>query len=52
MSLEVFASQISPLLDLPIDWRRVVLVYEPVWSFKDEAFLVQEVQFPVEDEVG
>ena len=50
-SKDVFDAQISPLFDLPIDWRRVVLVYEPVWSFKDEALVVQEVEFPPNDEV-
>jgi len=51
-SMAVFATQISPLFDLPIDWRRVVLVYEPVWSFKDEAFVAQEVEFPAEEEAN
>ena len=47
--MDVIASQISPLFELPIDWRRVVLVYQPVWSFKNEELLVKEVEFPPDE---
>jgi len=49
-SLEVIASQIKPLFELPLDWRKIVLVYQPVWSFKDEALVATEVEFPEEEE--
>ena len=44
--MSVIKSQISPLFELPIDWNRVVLVYEPVWAFKDEKLVACEVAFP------
>jgi len=49
-TMEVIKSQISGLFELPIDWRKVVLIYEPVWSFKDEDLVACEVEFPVEEE--
>jgi len=49
-TMDVIASQIKPLFELPIDWKRVVIVYEPVWSFKDEGLVACEVQFPPDEE--
>ena len=48
--MSVIRSQISALFELPIDWKKVVLVYQPVWAFKDENLVACEVQFPAEEE--
>lgn len=45
-TMEVIKSQLSVLFELPIDWRKVVLVYQPIWSFKDEKLVACEVKFP------
>jgi len=49
-TMSVIRSQISALFELPIDWKKVVLVYQPVWAFKDENLVACEVQFPAEEE--